>query len=36
VLIILKDLGLLNAMGLQLCTVLIPAHQKAGQSHETM
>jgi hypothetical protein len=33
---ILKDLGLLNAIGLQLCTVLIPAHQKAGRSHEMM
>jgi hypothetical protein len=33
---ILKDLVLLNAIGLQLCTVLIPAHQKARRSHETM
>jgi len=27
---ILKDLNLLNAIVLQLCTLLIPAHQKAG------
>jgi len=32
----LKDLNLLNDIGLQLCTVLIPARQKAGRSHETM
>lgn len=35
-LIILKDLNLLNAIALQICTVLIPARQKAGRSHETM
>jgi hypothetical protein len=36
VLTILKYLVLLNAIILQLCTLLIPAHQKAWWTHETM